>query len=143
MEGYGADRAAACGLVRVDGHDRRGGSTDRSSDTHNRVRHDRSAKQAPSPCASPDDYATSALDEPTPEPTSCSSPKTSTSESSTPPPANSYVNSSSTPDATTNPSQRLTAPQRTSPNLRNAGPGYSYVLRHHTVGLTGFEPATP
>jgi len=23
------------------------------------------------------------------------------------------------------------------------GSGYSYVLRHHIVGLTGFEPATP
>ena len=44
MEGYGADRAAACGLVGVDGHDRRGGSTDRSSDTHNRVRHDKVSK---------------------------------------------------------------------------------------------------
>jgi hypothetical protein len=35
------------------------------------------------------------------------------------------------------------APQRNSPNPRSVGSGYSDVLRHHNVGLTGFEPATP
>ena len=57
----------------------------------------RSTRPAPSPCASPAVYATSASAEPTPEPTSSCSSKTSTSASSTPPPANSSANSPSTP----------------------------------------------
>ena len=28
-------------------------------------------------------------------------------------------------------------------NLQNEGSGHANVLRHHIVGLTGFEPATP
>ncbi len=32
--------------------------------------------------------------------------------------------------------------KRTSPNLRNVGPGHSDVLRHHIVAGAGFEPAT-
>ena len=70
---------------------------DRSTDTHDRVRHDRVDKPATSPCASPANSATSASAEPTPEPASSCSSRTSTSASSTPPPANSSASSSSTP----------------------------------------------
>ena len=58
-------------------------------DTHDRVRFDRIDKSAPSPCASPADSTTSASAEPTPEPTSSCSSRTSTYASSTPPPASS------------------------------------------------------
>jgi transposase InsO family protein len=58
-------------------------------DTHNRVRTDRIDQFGNSPCATPADCTTSASDEPTQALVfSCSS-KISTSESSTPPPANS------------------------------------------------------
>ena len=70
---------------------------DRDPDTHDRVRHDRVDKPAPSPCASPAGCTTSASAEPTPEPTSSCSSRTSTSASSTPPPANSSASSPSTP----------------------------------------------
>ena len=33
--------------------------------------------------------------------------------------------------------------QRKNLNLQNGGSGHTNVLRHHIVGLTGFEPATP
>jgi hypothetical protein len=35
------------------------------------------------------------------------------------------------------------APEGSSPDRRIVDPGHADVLRHHTVGLTGFEPATP
>ena len=54
-------------------------------------------------------------------------------------------------ELTLNPTPRLPAhrsTQRTDPKITTpgpavAGPGVADVLRHHTVGLTGFEPATP
>ncbi len=106
-----------------------------------------STRPAPSPCATTADCTTSASAEPTPEPTSSCSSKTSTSASSTPPPANSSANSSSTPAATTSPPERPKDPPA-DPEITTAGPaivgpGVADVLRHHTVGLTGFEPATP
>src|SRR5215207_1494383 len=63
----------------------------------------RSTSPAPSPCASPADCATSASAEPTPEPTSSCSSRTTTSASSTPPPENSSATWSSTPATTTSP----------------------------------------
>src|SRR5215472_12530249 len=53
------------------------------------------------PCATAAASTTSASAEPTPEPTSCYSPKTATSASSTPSPANCSASSPSTPPATT------------------------------------------
>jgi transposase InsO family protein/transposase-like protein len=103
----------------------------------------RSARPAPSPCGWPANCATSASAEPTPEPTSSCSSRTSPSESSTPPPANSSASSPSTHAATTSPpADHPDPPKRTSPDLRNVGPGYSDVLRHHIVAGAGFEPAT-
>nr|WP_249138545.1 integrase core domain-containing protein [Phycicoccus avicenniae] len=58
-----------------------------------------------------------------------------TSPSSTPPPAKSSTSSPSTPPAGTNP--------RTAKSPNPEGSGLADVLRHHSVGLTGFEPATP
>ncbi len=52
-------------------------------------------------------------------------------------------NRPSTPDATTNPPADHQAPQEQQPDLQSRRSGYSDVPRHHTVGLTGFEPATP
>ncbi|WP_338571480.1 hypothetical protein V7R84_01925 [Arachnia propionica] len=34
-------------------------------------------------------------------------------------------------------------PKQRSLNLQNEGSGHANVPRHHKVGLTGFEPATP
>ena len=93
----------------------------------------RSARPAPSPCAWPAACATSASAEPTPGPTSSCSSRTSTSESSTPPPENSSASSPSTHAATTSPpADHPDPPERTSPDLRNVGPGHPDVLRHHT-----------
>jgi transposase InsO family protein len=78
-----------------------------------------STPPASSPSASPANSATSASDEPTPEPTSSSSSTTSTSASSTPPPENSSEHSRSTPPATTNPPAHPKAPpdpKRNAPN---------------------------
>src|SRR4029077_8469424 len=103
----------------------------------------RSTRPAPSPCASQANSATSASAEPTPGPTSSCSSTTSTSESSMPPPESSSASSPSTHAATTSPPADHPDPsERTSPDLRNVGPGYSDVLRHHSVAGAGFEPAT-
>jgi len=88
---------------------------------------------APSPSASPANSATSASDEPTPEPTSSCSSATSRSASSTRSQASSSANSPSTRTRTTNPKNPRT-------RTHSVGPGLADVLRHHTVGLTGFEP---
>ena len=85
----------------------------------------------------PMNAATSASVEPTREPTSFCSSKTATSASSTPSPANSSAGSPSTPTRTTS----HEAPHDKQPNPRSAGPAVADVLRHHKVGLTGFEPA--
>ncbi len=77
---------------------------DRSTDTHDRTRHDIvSSGRQRHPAGSPANYATSASVEPTPEPASSCSSRTSTSASSTPPPANSSASSSSIPARTTSP----------------------------------------
>ncbi len=84
-----------------------------------------SARPAPSPCASPAASATSGSAEPTPGPTSSCSSRTSTAESSTPPPESSSASSPSTHAATTNPpADHPDPPNRSSPDLRNVGPGY-------------------
>jgi transposase InsO family protein len=83
---------------------------DRSGDTHDRVRFDRIDNVGPSPCASTAACTTSALDEPTPEPTSSCSSTTSTCASSTPPPASCSANWSSIPLATTSPPEHPTDP---------------------------------
>src|SRR4029450_3735937 len=62
-----------------------------------------SRSPAPSPSASPANCATPAWAEPTPEPTSSCSSKTSTFASSTPSPANSSANWSSTSTVSTSP----------------------------------------
>ena len=78
--------------------------TDRTNDTHDRVRHDRiDNSRHRHPARRRPDSTTSASAEPTPEPTSSCSSTTSTSASSTPPPANSSATSPSTHAATTNP----------------------------------------
>jgi hypothetical protein len=49
-------------------------------------------------------------------------------------------------DLTIDPCKDLPAPNPQMKNTRtyvSVGPGVRDVLRHHTVGLTGFEPATP
>ena len=95
-----------------------------------------STNPAPSPCASTANSATSASAEPTREPTSSCSSRTSTSASSTPSPANSSASSPSTP------APRLPTPRNDKdPNPQSVGSGLSDVLRHHMVGVTGFEPA--
>jgi hypothetical protein len=107
-------------------------SSDRTGDTHDRVRTDRIdhtgvvTLRVNGPLHHTIIKAASA--EPTPEPTSCYSSTTSTSESSTPPPANYCANSSSIPPATTNPPddhQDQPRNQRTGePTIRGfTGPG--------------------
>jgi hypothetical protein len=71
-------------------------STDRSAETHDRVRTDKVDKSGTSPCASTANSDTSASAEPTPEPTSDSSSTTSTSKSSASAPASSSPSSPST-----------------------------------------------
>ena len=46
------------------------------------------------------------------------------------------------PARTTNPPDAHQAQQKNRPNLQDAGPARSDVLRHHTVRSAGFEPAT-
>ena len=75
----------------------------RDADTHNRIRHDRIDKTGAVTLRVNGDCTTSALDEPTPEPTSSCSCRTSRSASSTPSPANSYANSPSIQAVTTSP----------------------------------------
>jgi hypothetical protein len=70
--------------------------------THERVRHDRVDKAGSVPLRH-NNCTTLASDEPTPEPASSCSSRTSRSGSSTPPPANCCASSFSTPAATTNP----------------------------------------
>jgi len=77
-------------------------TSDRTDDTHDRVRHDK-IDDGGAVTLRANGRTTSASDEPTPEPPSSCSFKTSTSESSTRPPANYSASSPSTPDATTSP----------------------------------------
>ena len=70
----------------------------RDPDTHDRVRHDRVDKAGSVTLRTTADCTTSASDEPTREPTSSCSSRTSRSASSTPSPANSSASSSSNPN---------------------------------------------
>ena len=108
--------------------------SDRTTDTHDRIRQDRINKAGTVTLRSPAACTTSASAEPTPEPTSSCSSKTSTSASSTPPPANSSASSPSTPAATTSPPARPTRthPEMTTTDLRNRRSAVADVLRHHT-----------
>src|SRR3954447_17337005 len=76
---------------------------------------------------------TSASAEPTPEPTSSCSPRTSTFASSTPSPASSSANYNSTQPSTTS---HKTRPE----NSDLAGSAVADVLRDHTAEGVGFEP---
>src|SRR4051812_33804529 len=102
----------------------------------------RSTPPDASPCAWPAGCTTSASAEPTPEPTSCSSSRTSTFASSTPPPANCCARSPSTQAVTTSPpaDHRVQPRKSTSPDPRIVGPGYTDVLRHHMAEGVGFDP---
>jgi hypothetical protein len=67
---------------------------------------------------------------------------TCTSASSTPPPANYSATSRSTPHTTTSPDTRSPETFKR-PNPHTVGSGVRDVLRHHLVGVAGFEPTAP
>ena len=102
-----------------------------------------STMQASSPWATPDACTTSESAELSPEPTACCSSTSSTSASSTQRPENSCASSPSNPPRTVNPSadQLDQRPQTCGQTYKYVGPSVSTFC--HSVGLTGFEPATP
>jgi transposase InsO family protein len=119
--------------------------TSRARDTTTGSATTRSTRPDASRCASTAACTTSASAGPSPEPTSCCSFRTCTSGSSTPPPASSSATCSSILAGTTSPpaDHPVQPANDRRPNPQFVGSGVRDDLRHHTVGLTGFEPATP